>query len=270
MTINGEKMIPRVIHYCWFGKNPIPKKALKCIKSWQKKCPDYQIVQWNEKNFDINACPRYVQQAYQAKKWAFVTDYARLKIVYDNGGIYLDTDVELKKNLDKLLKYNAYFGKENSTDIATGLGFGAIKHFAIIKELMADYDNIDFCRIDGSFDTTTCITRNKHVFDKYGVSSDDQLQVLTDNILILPTIYLCPIDYRTGYRRNSLKTISIHWYEGSWLDAKMKEEHNIAARKRLIEGRKDYFVHMPNRIGRRLLGNRRYEKIKKKFKKQNN
>lgn len=104
--------IPKVIHYCWFGHDPKPKLAEKCIKSWKKKCPDYKIIEWNEENFDISACPLYVRQAYEAKKWAFVTDYVRLKVVYEHGGIYLDTDVELKKNLDFLLNHKAYFGFE--------------------------------------------------------------------------------------------------------------------------------------------------------------
>ena len=122
-------MIPKIIHYCWFGYGPKPKLAEKCIRSWKKYCPDYQIIEWNENNFDISACPLYVRQAYEARKWAFVTDYVRLKVIYENGGIYMDTDVELKKNLDNLLPYNAYFGFENYWVIATGLGFGALRDF---------------------------------------------------------------------------------------------------------------------------------------------
>ena len=100
-------MIPKVIHYCWFGGNPKPKLAEKCIKSWKKYCPDYEIIEWNEDNFDISAAPLYVRQAYEAKKWAFVTDYVRLEVVYNHGGVYLDTDVELLKSLDSLFQFES-------------------------------------------------------------------------------------------------------------------------------------------------------------------
>ena len=118
--------IPKVIHYCWFGGNPKPKLVQKCIHSWKKYCPDYEIIEWNESNFDISSCPLYVRQAYDVKKWAFVSDYARLKIIHTCGGIYLDTDVELIKSLDSLLEYNAFFGFEDGKYVATGLGFGAV------------------------------------------------------------------------------------------------------------------------------------------------
>ena len=131
-------MIPKIIHYCWFGRNPKPELAVKCIKSWKKRCPDYEIIEWNEDNFDISSCPLYVRQAYEAKKWAFVSDYVRLKVVYDEGGVYLDTDVELKKGLDALLAYDAYFGFEDGTHVNTGLGFGAVKGAPILKEMMQD------------------------------------------------------------------------------------------------------------------------------------
>ena len=117
--------IPKVIHYCWFGGNPLPKSAEKCIKSWQKYCPDYEIVCWNEENFDITQ-NRYAKEAYEAGKWAFVSDYARLKVIFDHGGIYLDTDVELLKNIDFLLRNACFFGIQQQDNMcATGLGFGA-------------------------------------------------------------------------------------------------------------------------------------------------
>ena len=117
-------MLPKKIHYCWFGGNELPDLAIKCIESWKKYCPDYEIIEWNETNFDLECCD-FVKEAYKAKKWAFVSDYARLKVVYDNGGIYLDTDVELVKSLDILLQEKCYFGEETTGYVATGLGFGA-------------------------------------------------------------------------------------------------------------------------------------------------
>ena len=126
-------MIPKKIHYCWFGHNQLPESAKKCINSWKKFCPSFDIIEWNEENFNIDACPQYVKDAYSQKKWAFVTDYVRLKVVYENGGIYFDTDVELISRIDSLLKYNAYFGFEDGVYVNTGLGFGAVKGMGIIK-----------------------------------------------------------------------------------------------------------------------------------------
>ena len=120
-------MIPKIIHYCWFGGNPLPMDVKKCIESWKEKCPDYEIKCWDESNFDVNAHP-FTKAAYEAKAWAFVSDYARLRVVYDNGGIYLDTDVELLKNIDFLLPYEGYIGVQQAgCYCTTGLGFGAIK-----------------------------------------------------------------------------------------------------------------------------------------------
>ena len=118
-------MIPKVIHYCWFGGNPLPPDARRCIASWKKHCPDYEIRQWNETNFDISAHP-FMRAAWEAKAWAFVSDYARLQVVYTHGGIYLDTDVELKQSLDGLLAHSCYVGLQQVGPlVATGLGFGA-------------------------------------------------------------------------------------------------------------------------------------------------
>lgn len=256
-------MIPKIIHYCWFGSNPMPPLTEKCIKSWQKYCPDYKIVQWNENNFDISACPLYVQQAYSAQKWAFVTDYVRLKIVFDYGGIYMDTDVELKKTLNPLLAYRAYFGFEDDGHINTGLGFGAEKHIEILKELMADYQDIPFILPDGTADRTPCPERNTQVFLKHGLRQDGSKQILDNSILILPAIYLCPIDCESGLRRYSRKTISVHWYGASWLT----EEENARKKKRIAIIRrwmiKDAILHAPNRIMRKLLGEDQYEKLKR-------
>lgn len=257
-------MIPKVIHYCWFGRNPKPKLAKRCIKSWKRFCPDYKIIEWNEDNFDLSACPLYVQQAYMAKKWAFVTDYVRLKVVYENGGIYMDTDVELKKKLDSLLQYNAYFGYENGIYINTGLGFGAQKGLAILQEMMKDYQDIPFVKQDGSFDLDTCLIRNTKIFVKRGLCQDDTRQILKGNILILPTKYLCPIDYRSGLGKPSRETISVHWYAESWKSAKERAAHS----EYINRERKDYILHIPNRIALRVLGEKIYNNIKQFLKKK--
>ena len=260
-------MIPKIIHYCWFGGNPLPDSAKKCIASWKKYCPDYEIIEWNEDNFDISSCPLYVRQAYGAKKWAFVTDYVRLKVVYDNGGIYMDTDVELIKNLDSLLKYKAYFGFEDGKHIATGLGFGAKKEHYILAELMYDYNEMPFLLEDGTFNRTTCPVINTNVFLKHGLIQNDQKQILDENILILPSIYLCPISYWDGKRRYSLETFSIHWFNASWQTESEREAHSKAIKALQKEQVKDYWVHLPNRILMKLLGQHNYQKLKQFLKK---
>lgn len=269
-------MIPKIIHYCWFGHNPKSELAERCINSWKKKCPDYKIVEWNEDNFDISSCPLYVRQAFEAEKWAFVTDYVRLKVVYHYGGIYFDTDVELRKNLNRLLQYNGFFGFENGKWIATGLGFGAIKGLPLLQELMRDYEDITFIQEDKSFDKTPCPERNTKIFLKHGLRQDDSLQILDNCVKIFPSIYMCPIDYTSGKRRRSFKTISIHWYSESWKNAedkrKMDEYRALLKRIEVREKQEkrekmiDSIVHFPNRILKQVLGEQRYEKLKSKLK----
>lgn len=252
-------MIPKIIHYCWFGGNPLPKLAKNCIKSWKKFCRGYEIIEWNESNFDLTSAPLYVRQAYEAKKWAFVTDYVRLYVVREHGGIYLDTDVELKKPLDPLLNYSAYFGFENGTYIATGLGFGAEKDAPILKELMDDYADIPFLLDDGSVDLKPCPVRNTEVFLKHGLKQDDSRQILSDNVLILPTVCLCPYDYHLNPTGDLKEAYSIHWFSASWFDeANRKSLHDW--RKSV---RRDRLIHTPNRILIRLLGQKKYDKLKR-------
>ncbi|TNU75055.1 glycosyltransferase family 32 protein, partial [Lactococcus cremoris] len=136
-------MIPKVIHYCWFGGQPLPESALKCIESWRRFCPDYEIKQWSEKNYDVNKI-QYIKEAYQEKKFAFVTDVARLDIIWNEGGIYLDTDVELIKSLDELLYNSLYLGMERAGRVNTGLGFGAEVNHPIVRANLELYTNIPF------------------------------------------------------------------------------------------------------------------------------
>ena len=195
------------------------------MQSWQKFCPDYLIVEWNEKNFNIKECPQYVIDAYHRKKWAFVTDYVRLRVVYEYGGIYFDTDVELVKKIDFLLKYSAFFGFENKKYISTGLGFGAERGCGLLYEMMEMYQTIPFILEDGSENKKTCPVINTEIFLKHGLEQKDKQQILEGNIMILPSICMCPIDFETGYRRKSKKTISVHWFHASWMERAEKEYH---------------------------------------------
>ncbi len=253
-------MIPKTIHYCWFGGNPKPPLAEKCIKSWQKYCPDFEIIEWNEDNFDISSCPLYVRQAYDAKKWAFVTDYVRLKIVYDHGGIYLDTDVELFRSPEAFLSHRAYFGFEQES-INTGIGFGAEKGHPLIKEIMDDYNDVPFIKEDGSFDTETCPSRNTKVILRHGLQQDDSRQVLEDDVLILPTRFFCPLDYNTGKLHRTKDTVSVHWFDASWRTAEEKAYHE----RKLKAEKRDRLIHTPQRAFRKLLGEKGYEKLKSMF-----
>ena len=226
-------MIPKIIHYCWFGGNPLPESAQKCIASWKKYCPDYEIIQWNEDNFDIFDCPLYVRQAYEAKKWAFVTDYVRLKVVYDHGGIYMDTDVELIKGLDSLVKYDAYFGFEDGEHINTGLGFGAKEKHYILEEMMNTYDEILFILPDGSLNRITCPIVNTQIFIEHNLIQDNSKQILDGGILILPMEYLCPLSSDGVMMKKTRNTISIHWFTASWLteDEMVYHEWSIFLKK---------------------------------------
>jgi mannosyltransferase OCH1-like enzyme len=233
------KKIPKVIHYCWFGGNPLPNHALRCIESWKNKCPDYEIKKWDETNFNING-NQYIKEAYKTCKWAFVSDYARLKIIYEYGGIYLDTDVELLKGLDNLLEYEGFMGFEDEKHINTGLGFGAIKNNKVIKKMMEDYERIPFIIETGNYDLTTCPIRNTRVLTKNGIIANNTLQII-DNVIYLPNDYFNPKNYDTGDINITNNTYSIHHFDSSW----MSEED-----KKLDKRRKKYTKIFGGRLGK--------------------
>ena len=229
-------MIPKVIHYCWFGRNELPESVKKCIESWKKYCPDYKIVCWNEDNFNIFEYS-YTNDAYKEKKWAFVSDVARLKVVYDNGGIYLDTDVELIKPLDELLSYSSFWAFENEEHIATGLGFGACKNNSFVKALLNDYEKMSFYNDAGKPVGVPCTDLNTTVFRELGVCINNKTLII-DNNIFLATEYMCPIDYNTGRKRITNKTISIHHYDSSWHSKRENQIHRIEVFTRNMFGEK--------------------------------
>lgn len=208
--------IPKVIYYCWYGKNPLPKSAKKYIKSWKKHCPEYKIVCIDETNTDINE-NRYVREAYGAGKWAFVSDYFRLKVIYENGGVYLDTDAELVKSLDCLTeKYDGFFGYEQGKSlVATGLGFGAEKGNRFVKAMLDCYENIAFFDSCGKADETPCPERNTAALIKLGLDTQRRDQIM-DNVCFLKEEVLCPINFYTGKRKITKETVSVHHYNASW------------------------------------------------------
>lgn len=207
-------MIPKVIHYCWFGSSPKSDLIQMCIESWKKYCPDYEIIEWNEENFDINS-NAYVKEAYEAKKWAFVSDYVRLWVIYHYGGIYLDTDVELLKSMDSFRKDEAFFAFENDTYIATGLGFGAEQGHPVIKVLLDDYSNVHFRTESGFYDETPCPVRNTNVLLKLGLQPDNTYQTVSGAV-VYPKEYFCPKNGEGGELFLTEKTVAIHHYNASW------------------------------------------------------
>ena len=242
-------MIPKIINYCWFGKKPKSKLIEKCINSWKKYCPDYKIIEWNESNFDINI-NNYVKEAYENENWAFVSDYARLWVVYNFGGIYLDTDVELIKQMDFLTLDEAFFCFQDDKYIATGLGFGAEKNNKVVKRMLDDYNDIHFVKKDGSLDITSCPIRNtKTIQNIFGKLKNEDEIIKLDNIVFYPKEYFCPLDYETKIMNITENTIAIHWFDASWLSKKVKIKKRIHA-----------FI-------KRIIGVKQFEKIKRKLKK---
>jgi len=213
-----ENMIPKKIHYCWFGRHPLTEKALCCIESWRKYCPDYEIIQWNEDNFDIDL-NNYVREAYEAKKWAFVSDVARLYVLVKYGGIYMDTDVEVIRPLDKLLQYEAVSGFEGMNRVSTGL-MASKAGQGLFVELLDDYKDRHF-RIKQGFDLTTNVTRITMICKKYGLVLNNTRQII-DGFLLLPTDYLCPKNLDTGEIVLTSNTLCIHHFDGSWLPLEEK------------------------------------------------
>lgn len=213
MGIPGN--IPKKIHYCWFGGSPLPEKVKHCIESWGKYCPDYEIVRWDESNYDVTKND-YMSEAYEAKKWGFVPDYARLDIIYNSGGIYLDTDVELVRCLDDLLENEAFMGFEDGKHVSPGLIIASVPKNPVILELMNEiYGDRHFRLPDGSLDTTPSPQMNTQLLTYWGLKPDDCLQTVR-GITIYPTEYFCPRDFTTGKLTLSSKTYSIHWFDNSW------------------------------------------------------
>lgn len=260
--------IPKKIHYCWFGGNPKPELAIKCLKSWKKYCPDFEIIEWNESNFDVNA-NQYCRDAYKEKKWAFVTDYARLAILHEHGGVYFDTDVQLIRPIDDLLEHPAFMGIEWVSDckkVNTGLGLGSEPGNPLIKEIMDDYANSSFYKDDGSIDITTCTVRNTEILKRHGYVEEDRIQRIP-NAVIYSTEYFCPMDMTNGRMHKTKNTYSIHHYSLSWTSKEHQEERKVYLRK---ARRADFFYNLkvlPNNILQKLLGKDRYARWIQKLKK---
>lgn len=218
IRLTETAVIPKKIHYCWFGENPIPDRYKYWMESWHKFCPDYEIIEWNEGNYDISK-NQYMLQAYEAKKWGFVPDYARLDIIYQHGGIYLDTDVELVKNLDDLRYQTGFAGFECNERVAFGLGFGAVKGLQIIKELRDYYDDLEFKNKGGSYNLIASPRIQTEYLKNKGLKLNGKYQIV-DGLTIFPEKVLCGKGLNTRNIRNTEHTVSIHHYDASWVNDK--------------------------------------------------
>lgn len=212
-------MIPKIIHYCWFGRNPIPKSALKCIASWKKYFPDYEIKEWNEDNFDVNII-QYTKDAYSAKKYAFVSDYARFWVLYHYGGVYFDTDVEVIKSMDDILINGGFMGCEidnaETYAVAPGLGIAVESYHPLYKELLKKYDGLTFYIENGEMNPFAIVRITTSVLLEHGLQKKSCIQNI-QGITIYPADYFNPLEDSTGRLKITTNTRSIHWYSKTWL-----------------------------------------------------
>ena len=218
----NEMKIPKIIHFIWVGGGKKNELINRCIESWKKYCPDYEIKEWNEKNFDMNQ-NLYLKQAYENKKYAFVSDYIRLKVLYDYGGIYVDTDVEIVKPMDEFLKHRAFTGFENTVWMPTAV-MGAEPHHPWIKRLLNVYDHITFLDEKGNFNLTTNVSYMSVITRHfYKVKLNNTYQELNDGIVVYTDDWFCPKDYVTEKILSTENTHAIHHFNGSWLSSGMKK-----------------------------------------------
>lgn len=235
--------IPKKIHYCWFGRGEKSLLIKSCIASWKKFLPDYEIVEWNEDNFDIH-CNTYVEEAYHAKKWAFVTDYVRLYLLYNIGGIYMDTDVEVLRSLDIFLEEEAFSGFEARDSVPTGI-MASVKNQKVFFHLLKDYDNKHFVLSDGLLNQTTNVETISKYFMENGLEMNNKEQTI-NGCTMYPQIYFCPNTFGMIFGINSKKSYTIHHFDGSWKGSRHKNNwkykicHYFSGRLRNAIGTKNY------------------------------
>lgn len=227
--MEARMSVPKIIHYCWLG-GPFPEIVTKCFSSWREKLSDYKIICWNADNFDVNIC-QYTREAFEARKYAFVSDYIRLYALYNYGGIYLDTDVEVLKSFDDLLEEKAFAGFENNHTIASCL-FASEKSNPLIMELLDHYSDIHFLLPDGSFDLTPNTVPITKILRKHGLLLDGSEQILR-NIRLLPAEYFCPYSRASEELNVTSKSYAIHYFNGAWIPDEKKMI--ISKRKEVIK-----------------------------------
>lgn len=236
-------MVPKSIHYIWFGGAELTPLAQRCIASWRKMCPDYEIVRWDETNFDTRE-NLYCKQAIDARKWAFASDYARLKVLHEYGGIYMDTDVELIKPLDGLLHNKAFSGFERVDAVPTGI-MASEKGHPFILRLLGDYSGRRFIKEDGGCDLTTNVDLITAACVDSGLVLDGSLQTVSD-FTLYPRDYFCPKDLTTRTLNITENTYAIHHFDGSWLPQSIRR---YQIRKERLH---DVAPYLPNGLNKAL------------------
>ena len=217
-------MIPKKIHYIWFGGNPLTPLAEKCIDSWKKYCPDYEIVRWDETNFDVSQ-NRYCREAYEAKKWAFASDYARLCVLVNEGGIYMDTDVEVLQPLDLFLCLQSFSGFEAKERLMTGL-MASCRQQPFFEKLLHDYDDRTFLKPGGFPDLTTNVTAVTKACVDAGLVLNNTEQTV-EGLTLFPSEYFCPKDWLTKEIHLTENSYAIHHFDGSWTDGGTRFKHKV-------------------------------------------
>ncbi len=208
-------MIPKIIHYCWFGRGEKPELAKKCIASWEKFCPDFEIREWNEDNCDYLAMP-FMAEAYAAKKYAFVSDVMRLIVLEKYGGVYFDTDVEVVRNISPLLNDEGFIGFENDRFVNSGQVMAAEPHHSVIQAMIEEYKKLHFTNADGSVNAVGCPHLNTDVMERFGLVRNGKEQIVA-GVHVYPADRFNPLDSTTGRLNKTENTYSIHWYSMSWL-----------------------------------------------------
>lgn len=225
-TITDAPLIPKKLHYMWLGGNSIPNNLKRCIDSWRKFCPEYEIVEWNENNYDIGKHP-YMTQAYKEKAYGFIPDYARLDILYNEGGFYLDTDVELKRSIDDLCYQEAFCGVEKWQVVNFGGLSGAIKGHPMIKKFLDARKDVFFLDPEGNQNRNTCGYYDTQVIIDEGYKINGKTQYIK-GMNIYAYDYFHPYDYMSGIVNETEHLHSIHWFNGGWLDEIMKKANEDA------------------------------------------
>ncbi len=229
-------IIPKVIHYCWFGNSPLPRLARKCIKSWKKYFPDYEIIEWNESNFDVNIIP-YTREAYVVGKYAFVSDYARFWILYRYGGLYFDTDVEVIRPMDDIISRGTFMGcerayKEGATPdtlgVNPGLGLGTSPGLGLYKEILDFYQHLHFRNEDGTLNLTTVVQYVTGLLCQKGLRNINEIQEIA-GVYIYPKEYFSPFSHSTYHPHITPNSYTIHWFAGSWVEKKASWRYRIKA-----------------------------------------
>lgn len=235
LTDHDKQRIPKKIHYCWFGKSRIPERFQRNIESWKRILPDYEICRWDESNYDYTK-NRYMRQAYEAGKWGFVPDYARLDLINTYGGIYLDTDVEVVRPLDVFLQYELFCGFQDVWSINFGLGFGGVSDHPILCDMMEGYERTLFVTQDGTLNLTASPVYQTKVLEKYGLIRNGSSQ-RGEHFAAFSMEYFSPI-HMYGMGNITEKTYSVHQYAGTWFgEAQRRTREKVNASVAFVMGR---------------------------------